>query len=228
MSESPTIFDPRRRALARDRAAASREARHDAADTPLDLLGVIGDELLDRLSDHRLTVERALVIGAIDERPAATLRASGAAVDVIEPSAWLASRRGAAAQPEAALEVEPGSYDLLLWPGGLESVDDVPGALLRARFALRPGGLLLGACFGEGSLPTLRSALAKAEQGARAARMHPQLSIATLAELLPKVGLEACVIDLDRYPLPPASLAQRARQRLARRALPRFLAHFLE
>jgi hypothetical protein len=142
---------------------------------------------------------RTLVLDRRDEQLIAALSTRGMAVDVAEPDggAELGS------DPDQ-LDVEPGTYDLVLWPGGLESVNDVPGALLRARFALRPDGLLLGAVVGDGSLPMLRAALRDGVMATGrpvAARMHPQVSLQAMGALLQQTGFAMPVVDVDALTL---------------------------
>ena len=152
--------------------------------------------LLDRLSLVRREFTRVLLIGARDVDLMTTLTARGMRVDVTEP---MIGGMGLGAETDQ-LDVEPGSYDLILWPGGLESINDVPGALLRARLALRPDGLMLGACLGDGSLPMLRAALragAVASGRPAAARMMPHLAVAALGDLMQRAGFALPVVDVD-------------------------------
>lgn len=154
------------------------------------------DGLLDRLSLVRRDFVRILLIGERDSGLTTLLTARGMEVDVTEP---MIGGTGRGAETDQ-LDVELGSYDLILWPGGLESINDVPGALLRARLALRPDGLLLGACLGDGSLPVLRAALragAVASGRPAAARMMPQLAVAALGDLMQRTGFALPVVDVD-------------------------------
>lgn len=202
------LFDPRRRGQARARAMRMIARGGDT----FAILPQLADDLLDRLADHRVTFRRALLIGELLPDLRSTLERQGIAVDVVEPSPDVATQRAALSQQEAALDVEPGAYDLVIWPGGLESVDDVPSALLRARLALAPEGLLLGACVGDGSFPAMREGLARVEQGRRVARMHPQLGLAAMSDLMLRVGFGSPVVDVDMFELAPASLRTRAAQ----------------
>lgn len=188
---APDIFDRRRRRLRRALARGQ------------DFVGQqLTDALLDRLSLVTRDFARALVIGGRSPTLVSALAQRGMLVDVSEP----AGGTGLAADPDQ-LDVAPGSYDLILWPGGLDSVNDVPGALLRARFALRPDGLLLGALVGDGSFPALRASL---RDGAivtgrpMAARMQPQISLQAMGALLQQSGFALPVVDVDdislRYP----------------------------
>ncbi len=94
----------------------------------------------------------------------------------------------------------PGSVDLCLSIGELDSVNDVQAAAFALRQMLRPGGLLLGAIVGGSSLPRLRDAMLAADRvdGGAAPRLHPSIDGPSLAALLISVGFSEPVIDVDR------------------------------
>jgi SAM-dependent methyltransferase len=188
-SEPPDLFDRQRR--------CARRALIRGEDF---VGGLIIDALLDRLAAVMREFSRALILGGRSAALVDALQARGMTVECAEPDG---SGRGLGSDPDR-LDVVPGSYDLILWPGGLESINDVPAALLRARLALRPDGLLLGAVVGDGSLPQLRAALkggATMTGGAIAARMHPQISLQALGDLLGRTGFALPVVDVDAVTL---------------------------
>lgn len=184
----PDIFDRRR-----------RQARR-ALVRGQDFVGdQIVEALIERLGLVTRDFTRALVIGGRSPALVAALQQRGMVVDVAEPLGG----EGLARDPDQ-LDVVPGSYDLVVWPGGLDNVNDVPGALVRARFALRPDGLLLGALVGDGSFPALRAALrsgAVAAARPMAARMHPQISLQAMGALVQQTGLALPVVDVDALDL---------------------------
>ena len=164
----PALFSPQRR--------AAQRARFAGAD---DFIGaMIAESLLDRLGMVTRTFARGLLI-AHSGHPL------HAALTTI------------AGQVVVATDVpDSGPYDLIVWPGGLESIDDVPGALIRARRALAPDGLLIGALVGDGSFPLLRRLLAG--EGMRAIpRMHPQIDLNSLGNLLQRAGFALPVADVE-------------------------------
>ena len=168
------IFDQRRRAL-RFARAARREGYFAQQ---------VAELLIERVADVPRRFGRALLIGDGAGPLAAKL---GAKIDRLD--IW---------PPHLAINVEPESYDLLLWPLGLESASDVPDALLRARIALRPDGVLVGALFGDGSFAALRRTMQAADAPHIVARMHPQISLAAIGDLLHKVGMRLIVTDVER------------------------------
>lgn len=162
---------------------------------------LMADLLIERVDDVARRFGRALIIGARNAALIAALRRRCDAVTVTDGNAALAARYGGICTDEDELAVEPGHYDLVVWPGGMESVNDVPSALLRARLALTDDGLLLGTVPGEASFPALRRALAAGDAPAIIARMHPQLSLQSVGDILQKIGLALIVTDVERIAL---------------------------
>ncbi|MBA3577493.1 MAG: SAM-dependent methyltransferase, partial [Sphingomonas sp.] len=94
----------------------------------------------------------------------------------------------------------PGSFDLALAIGTLDTIDDLPGALLRLRFLLRSDSLLIGAISGGETLQRLRQAMRAADvaSGAASPHVHPRIEPAALAHLLSAAGFEGPVVDVER------------------------------
>lgn len=146
------------------------------------------DDCLDRLAGIDRTFASALVLGMIGEPATDALRSH-----FPEANATIAEE---AEVPQLA----PGSFDLLVSIGELETSDDLASAAFVRRHLLAPGGLLLGAIVGGNSLPRLRSALLAADRvgGGAAPRLHPSIDGPSLSALLVSVGLLDPVIDVDR------------------------------
>ena len=64
---------------------------------------------------------------------------------------------------EELLPFAPASFDLIVSNLGLHWVNDLPGALLQIKNALKPGGLFIAALIGGDSLYELRTCLMEAE-----------------------------------------------------------------
>lgn len=170
----------------------------------------MGSMLLERLSDVTRQFDDVLIIGArcpdLVNGLAAVTATAKARVTIIEPSPGLAQSQGAIQGDEDHLPVDPESFDCIIWPGGMESVNDVPTALLRCRLALKGDGLLLGCFPGDGSFPMLRRILNE-DQGDRIiARMQPQIDTRSMGDLLTKIGLTMAVADTERLILSYQSL----------------------
>ena len=201
----PDLFDMRARRLRRDRAARAGPALflHERA----------FDDMVERLSGVRHAFRSALLIGASDPSWRARLERIAPQVIVIDPGPLFAAAAGGAAAQEDELDLEPGSFDLVVTAGTLDTVNDLPGALLRLRLLLKPDSLLIGAVAGGESLPRLRQAMRAADSASDAAapRVHPRIAPAALSQLLASAGLEMPVVDVDRV-----SVAYRDLTRLIR------------
>lgn len=164
------------------------------------LAPIIAETLLDRLTMVTRSFPRTLLIGAHDGALIAHLRATGTALSILEAGPALAAsvgmEAGALVGEADTIDLPFASFDLILWPGGLDGVNDVPGALVRLRALLAPDGLLLGAFVGDGSLPRLRRAV-MAEGVRPVARMHPQIDLAAMGNLLQRTGFALPVVDVE-------------------------------
>lgn len=190
MSQPPRpLFSPARHRAQRDRLA------HLPASANF-LAPLIAETLLERLAMVTREFPRTLLIGAHDAALAERLRATGTALTIAEAGPRLAAETGAIPVEADAIDLPFASFDLILWPGGLDSINDVPGALVRLRALLAPDGLLLGAFVGDGSLPRMRRAVMA--DGVRSiARLHPQIDLAAMGNLLQRVGFTLPVVDVD-------------------------------
>lgn len=188
MESRPDIFDRSRRARQRDRMMPGF-ADHDF------LYRAMLDELLDRLRDVQRDLPEALVIGCPDGSAKAALEAMGKRVACVD-AGLLAARAARGVQAdEDALPFADDSFDLILACGTLDSVNDLPGALILMRRILRPDGLLLAAFSGAGSLPRLKSALLAAEGDRPAQHVHPQVDVRSAGDLLSRAGFAMPVAD---------------------------------
>ena len=189
MDQGP-IFDRQLRRLRRDRAAR----RFAAADY---LHRLAADELLARLDLVRRSFARALDLGCGDSYLAERLRARGMEVVAADAGFAFARDAGGVQCDEDFLPFGDGVFDLVVSVGVLDSVDDLPGALLLVRRALRPDGLFLAAMAGAGSLPRLKAAMLAADEteGAMSPRIHPQIDVRAAGDLLVRAGFALPVAD---------------------------------
>jgi SAM-dependent methyltransferase len=107
----------------------------------------------------------------------------------------------AVAADEEALPFRDGSLDLVVSALALQFVNDLPGALIQVRRALKPDGLLLAALVGGESLAELREAIAAAEseiEGGISPRVAPFADVRELGALLQRAGFALPVVDNER------------------------------
>jgi len=187
--QPPEIFDRHLRRLRRDRAAPNFGKYSFIRDE-------IVDGLLDRLDLVKRKFEHALDLGTADGSLARALRARGIRVTATDAGARFA---GDGIQcDEDRLPFTPESFDLIVSAGVLDSVNDLPGALIQCRRILKPDGLFLAGFVGAGSLPWLRRALLEADQAAGGAvpqRVHPLVEVRSAGDLLTRAGFVLTVAD---------------------------------
>jgi SAM-dependent methyltransferase len=185
-------FDRQLRRVRRDRAAG----RYPEADY---LHRLAADELIERLSFVKRDFRRALDLGCAGGY--LTRRLSELGLETVPcDSGWrFASAAGGIQADEDRLPFADGAFDLIVSVGALDSVNDLPGALLLARRALRPDGLFLAAFAGAGSLPRLKRAMLAADsiEGGAAPRIHPQIDVRAAGDLLTRAGFALPVVDVQ-------------------------------
>ena len=86
-------------------------------------------------------------------------------------------------------------FDLIASLSTLDTVNDLPGALIHIRRALAPEGRAIISFAGAGSLPSLRAAMLAADADRPAARVHPAVDVRSGAQLLQRAGLADPVSD---------------------------------
>lgn len=200
MTDEPMrVFDRRLVRRRRERAAATvwRVAP---------VLDAAAERLLDRLDDTTRRFSRALDLGGRGA-VAPRLRARGIPFVVsMDLSARMAALSGGAAvaADEEWLPFAPESFDLVVANLSLHWVNDLPGALVQIRRALRRDGLFLASLPGLGTLGPLREALAAAEaelRGGVSPRVSPFPDLQDMAALLQRAGFALPVADAEELPL---------------------------
>lgn len=94
-----------------------------------------------------------------------------------------------------------GAFDLVLSALVLHWANDLVGALIRARQSLKPGGAMIAALLGGGTLGELRQALITAEAeltGGAGPRISPMLDPADAPALMRRAGFADPVVEVDR------------------------------
>jgi len=95
---------------------------------------------------------------------------------------------------------DPGTNDLVLAVGTLDTVNELPLALRLLFEAMADDALLIGAISGGETLPKLRAAMRAADTvtGPASAHVHPRIEASALAPLLSDAGFTMPVVDVDR------------------------------
>jgi len=148
------------------------------------------NNLLDRLDVIQRTHERVVQLGARGGRIM-----DGAVVcdlnDAFKPDV---------VADEEFLPFAPQSLDCVISSLDMHSVNDLPGALLQIKKALKPDGLFIAAMFGGESLHELRSSLSETEmvmRGGLSPRVFPFADKQELGGLLQRAGFALPVVDSE-------------------------------
>lgn len=180
----PVIFSPPRRIAARRRMRALQSA----PDAPRYLIDDMIEDVIERAAFLRFTFRRAFVIGDWGYDGFSRMRSIHG-----EDCEW------ESADPVDGFDEEQpfgeGHGELVLSLGTLDTVNDLPGALIHIRNALAPGGLMIASFLGSGSLPVLRQAMLAADGERPAPRLHPHVDVRAGGQLLQRAGFADPVID---------------------------------
>ncbi len=191
------VFDRDQVRRQRDRAARLL-ADHDF------LLQETADRLGDRLLDMTRRFPLALDLGCHTGELGRALCGRGGIETLIQcdlsPAMATRADKLALAADEEALPFAANSFDLILSNLSLHWVNDLPGALLQIRHALKPDGLFLASMLGGETLTELRQSFLEAElmeEGGAGPRVSPFADVRDLGGLLQRAGFALPVVDVD-------------------------------
>jgi len=193
MSSGPNIFD---RHLLRVRQRRARRL------TPATfLLDRVAADLGDRLSAVLRKFDVAVDLGTPSDAVRRVLAANNNISTIVAAGLDGDDDGLRVTADEETLPFAERSLDLVVSALALQFVNDLPGALIQIRRALKPDGLLLAALIGGDSLTELRSAFAAAEsevEGGISPRVAPLADIRELGGLLQRAGFALPVVDSER------------------------------
>ncbi|MFO1256288.1 MAG: methyltransferase domain-containing protein [Sphingomonadaceae bacterium] len=185
----PLIFSPARRLAQRRRMLHLQQDRNAARYLLADMV----EDVMERLAFLRHQPGRVLAIG--------DLGLLGAELNTEVTSA----------EPARGFDLEApypaGPFDTVISLGVLDTVNDLPGALIHMHRALAPGGLAIASLIGAGSLPALREAMLAADGDRPAPRLHPAVDVRAGGALLQRAGWANPVVDCRSLEVRFSSLA---------------------
>ena len=189
------VFDARAVRLHRARAASRLQSVAAVLDD-------LAERLLDRLDDTKTRFAAALEIGGRGSI-APRLADRGMQVTSADFSAAMAVRAGGlpVAIEAEALPFGTHKFDLIVTHLSLHWINDLPGALIQLRRALKPQGLFLASMPVLGTLGELRAALLDAEStltGGVSPRVSPFPDLRDCAGLLQRAGFALPVADVEK------------------------------
>ena len=194
---APRVFD---RSLVRQRQQRARALGFSTF-----LLDRAAEEAADRLAAILRRFDLTIDLGSPGEALCRALVGStqvGTLVAISPSAEMLASARGlAVVADEEMLPLREASVDLVVSALSLQTVNDLPGAFVQIRRALKPDGLFLAALLGGETLTELRQSFAAAEvelEGGLSPRVAPFADIRELGALLQRAGFALPVTDVDR------------------------------
>jgi SAM-dependent methyltransferase len=166
------------------------------------LLSRAVDDLADRLATVLRRFPLALDVASPTSATAQSLRESGRADLVIRmaPTPQRRSEGPLVLGDEEALPFADESFDLAVSLLSLHGANDLPGALIQIRRALKADGLFLGCLLGGATLTELRQSFAAAEtelEGGVSPRVAPFADVRDLGALLQRAGFALPVADVE-------------------------------
>jgi SAM-dependent methyltransferase len=194
MSDNPLIFD--RKVL------RARRARARALGQATFLLERAATDLAERLAAVLRRFPLALDLGTPEDEVRAALSGLNSIDAIVAASVdcdCLHSPLFVAADEEA-LPFRDAAFDLVVSALSLQFVNDLPGAFVQIRRALRPDGLFLAVLMGGDTLTELRQSFAAAEseiEGGLSPRVAPFADLRDLGVLLQRAGFALPVTDSD-------------------------------
>src|SRR4029078_3866646 len=193
MSSGPNIFD---RHLLRVRQRRARRL------TPATfLLDRVAADLGDRLSAVLRKFDVAVDLGTPSDAVRRGLGANNNISTIVAAGLDGDDDGLRVTADEETLPFAERSLDLVVSALALQFINDLPGALIQIRRALKPDGLLLAALIGGDSLTELRAAFAAAEievERGISPRVAPFADIRELGGLLQRAGFALPVVDSER------------------------------
>jgi SAM-dependent methyltransferase len=198
MDGRPLIFD---RAL-----LAARRNRLSPPDGGADFLSRhVADDIAERLAFVRRSFPVVLDLGAGTGLLGRRLRSAGTGAEVLVSTDLSPQQLSKATGPKVVADEEllpfrDGSLDLIVSGLALQLVNDLPGALVQIRRALKPDGLMIAALLGGRTLIELREAFVVAETetlGGASPRVAPFADVRDLGALLQRAGFALPVADSE-------------------------------
>ncbi|KAJ6379525.1 hypothetical protein OIU76_016211 [Salix suchowensis] len=180
----------------------------------------VADNLLDRLEDCKKTFPTALCLGGSLEAVRRLLRGRGSIeklimMDTSNDMVKLCKDAEAAQQDsnqnietsfvvgdEEFLPIKESSVDLVISCLGLHWTNDLPGAMIQCKLALKSDGLFLAAILGGETLKELRIACTVAQmerEGGISPRISPLAQVRDAGNLLTRAGFTLPGVDVDEY-----------------------------
>ncbi|KAK3229935.1 hypothetical protein Dsin_001816 [Dipteronia sinensis] len=210
-SSRVTIFNRDLKRKQRDRAAWLMRPNDSFVDA-------VAENLLDRLEDCKKMFPSAICLGGSMEAIRRLLRGRGAikklimmdtSYDMVKlckdfqhdaPNENIET--SFVVCDEEFLPIKESSLDLVISCLGLHWTNDLPGAMIQCKLALKPDGLFLAAILGGETLKELRIACTLAQmerEGGISPRVSPLAQVRDAGNLLTRAGFSLPGVDVEEY-----------------------------
>ncbi|XP_022719815.1 putative methyltransferase At1g22800, mitochondrial isoform X1 [Durio zibethinus] len=206
------IFDRHLKRKQRDRAAWLLRPNDS-------FVHAVAENLLDRLEDCKKTFPTALCLGGSLQAVRRLLQGRGAIQKfIMMDTSYDMLKLCKSSQPDSCnenietsyvvgdeefLPIEESSVDLVISCLGLHWTNDLPGAMIQCKLALKPDGLFLAAILGGETLKLeLRIACTVAQmerEGGISPRVSPLAQVRDAGNLLTRAGFALPGVDVDEY-----------------------------
>ncbi|XP_078434732.1 S-adenosyl-L-methionine-dependent methyltransferases superfamily protein isoform X1 [Wolffia australiana] len=205
------IFDRDLKRRQRDRAAWIMGEKDE-------LVNTVAENVLDRLEDCKRTFHTALCLGGSLGAVRRLLRGRGSIQKLImmDMSSDMIRKLKQSEKDlpdddlekfymvgdEEFLPLKENSVDLIISCLGLHWTNDLPGAMIQSRLALKPDGLFLAAVLGGETLKELRIACTVAQmerEGGISPRISPLAQVRDAGNLLTRAGFTLPAVDVDEF-----------------------------
>ncbi|KFK44370.1 hypothetical protein AALP_AA1G248500 [Arabis alpina] len=206
------IFDRDLKRIHRDRAAWLSRNKTDT------FVDAVAENLLDRLEDCKKSFPSALCLGGSLGTVKRLLRGRGgiekltmmdtsydmikSCRDAQDVSQDNSIEMSYLVGDEEFLPIKESSVDLIISSLGLHWTNDLPGAMIQCKLALKPDGLFLAAILGGETLKELRIACTLAHmerEGGISPRLSPLAQVRDAGNLLTRAGFSLPGVDVDEY-----------------------------
>ncbi|MDX1922547.1 MAG: methyltransferase domain-containing protein [Alphaproteobacteria bacterium] len=165
-------------------------------------------QLLDRLQGINRSFNRILDLGSRNFSLSKSLSKQDASRFIVHcptlPDVKKLLPHHVCVADEEWLPFRDASFDLIISNLNLHWANDLPGALIQMRRALKPDGFFLSALFGGETLRELRECLYEAEmqlRGGVSQHISPFADIQDCGSLLQRAGFTLPVVDKERFTL---------------------------
>ncbi|KAG8895921.1 hypothetical protein FRC01_012126 [Tulasnella sp. 417] len=214
------VFDREVKRMQKDRAAAFKDGEQSR--TVDYVRNEVADRLFERFADIKRELRTVLDLGSgaghftqLLENPGyerkvtmldpsrcciVTLIANLKVKDPSDDYIFLAVTRVHGDEERLLESIPRNSQDAVVSCLSLHWVNDLPGALIQAREALKPDGVFIGAMFGGDTLFELRTSLQLAEterEGGISPRVSPMTQTSDVSNLMARAGFNLLTVDTD-------------------------------